>query len=311
MAGLNLFDQEREQIDAAWDWVLQENKSKPTQDTDELLLKFALATFGIDEIRYTPSQMIDKLEPALFVTKQRRDKRLEGSLLNSLGRAYLSVPDNLEKAIGCFEQSLKIGCELEDCVFESSSLSNLGNAYRVKGEMEKAIGYIEKALEISRYQGDRPGEGAILGNLGFVYCDLGDTEKAIDCLKEALEINRHFNIIDNEGRVLRGLGNVYLKQGLINLAIESYQEAFVIIEKMRVQVHASEIIWHIGLAYAVNGQFREAESLMDFPVKYLQSIAHPLAAKYVAALEEVRQQLAEEEASSLLSSESNSHELGQ
>jgi hypothetical protein len=46
---LNLFDQERGQIDASWLWVSQQ---EPAAETDLLLLAYADATASIGELRH-------------------------------------------------------------------------------------------------------------------------------------------------------------------------------------------------------------------------------------------------------------------
>jgi tetratricopeptide (TPR) repeat protein len=66
----------------------------------------------------------------------------------------------------------------------------MGNAYSDLGDQRKAIGYYEQALKISREIGDRPVEGIWLGNMGNAYSDLGEPRKAIEFLKKSLAIGK-------------------------------------------------------------------------------------------------------------------------
>lgn len=67
-------------------------------------------------------------------------------------------------------------------------LGNLGNAYASLGDARKAIGYYEEALKISREIGDRRGEGNHLHNLGSVLVAEKRFEDAVACLLLAKNI---------------------------------------------------------------------------------------------------------------------------
>jgi len=61
---------------------------------------------ALDEIE----KPIGSYEQALVICREVGDRRVEGMVLNNLGRAYFDI-DEVGKAIGCYEQALVISRE--------------------------------------------------------------------------------------------------------------------------------------------------------------------------------------------------------
>src|SRR5207253_96232 len=112
------------------------------------------------------------LQPFLNDAVGRAMKRdLSGRLVGTTGTAYLLL-SQVDKAIGCYEQTLAIARATGDRQGEGNALGNLGIAYARLGQVDKAIGCYEQQLAIARATGDRQGEGSTLGNLGIAYAAL-------------------------------------------------------------------------------------------------------------------------------------------
>ena len=87
--GLELFDQERIQTDAAWQWLISQ---KHTPELDTLILVYADATASVGEIRYQPrEERIPRLEIHIAAAQRQGKQRAIGQALGNLALtlAYL------------------------------------------------------------------------------------------------------------------------------------------------------------------------------------------------------------------------------
>ncbi|MEO6741464.1 MAG: SMEK domain-containing protein, partial [Chthoniobacteraceae bacterium] len=201
VGGLTLFDRERAQIEAAFEWLagaLARAKvvprfsasGSPTPHTPQphdaaraeaqdylpaatVLLALVNAVAHTGDLRFHPRQRIAWLEAQRDAARLTGNRQAEGNALGNLGNAHAALGD-ARKAIEFYEQRLVIAREFGDRRGEGAALGNLGNAYRRLGDASKSIEFHEQALVVSREIGDRRGEGNDLGSLGNAYAALGD-----------------------------------------------------------------------------------------------------------------------------------------
>jgi len=131
------------------------------------------------------------------IDREIGDRRGEGADLGNLGVAYKSLND-MQRAIGYYEQQFEIAREIGDRVEEGNALGNLGNAYKILGDIQQAIGYFEQALAINRETGNRQGEALVSWNLGLAFEKNGETEKAIMALDNCVNFERAIGHPDAE-----------------------------------------------------------------------------------------------------------------
>ncbi|HYH84435.1 MAG TPA: tetratricopeptide repeat protein [Pyrinomonadaceae bacterium] len=132
------------------------------------------------------------------------DPDLEASSIGNLGTAYRST-GQVQKAISCYKQALKLARENKNRPGEGAWLGNLGACYADTGQTTRAIDYFDQSLAIDREIGSRQGEGIDLGNLGACYSYMGQTARAFDYYEQALAIDREIGY--REGEAIR-LGNL-------------------------------------------------------------------------------------------------------
>jgi tetratricopeptide (TPR) repeat protein len=225
LEGLTLFDEERDQIDAAWEWAREQS---PTAETDELLLGFADVTMEIGHLRYdTRRERFPQLEAQLATAKRLGQKQAESSALGSLGTVYL-LQGETQRAIEYQEQQLAITQEIGYKKGESAALINLGYHYKVLGDIRQAITCYEGALEIAREIGNRQSEASSLNNLGDAYHALSDYHHAIDFHTQALVIYRELSHRLGESSALSSLGNAYHSLSDYQSARRYYEQALFI-----------------------------------------------------------------------------------
>jgi tetratricopeptide (TPR) repeat protein len=304
LEGLTLFDRERRQTDAAWDWLLNE---APSDDTDRLLLGLANATVYIGDVRYDLRREeipyreaqaaaarrlgerqqegralgnlgnaytnlgeahcgIDYYQQWLAIAREIGDRRSEGTSLGNLGLAYYYLGE-ARRAIELYEQHLAIAREIGDRRGEGNALGNLGLAYADLGEVPRAIEYHEQALVISREIGDRRAEGQDLGNLGITYADLGEARRAIEYHEQDLAIRREIGDRRGEGNALEGLGLAYADLGEVPRAIEYHEQRLAIAREIGDRRGEGYALGNLGNAYKNLGETEQAQA------QYEQSLA--------------------------------------
>ncbi len=129
---------------------------------------------------------------------------------------------------------------------------NLGEIYRVLGDLDQARKYDELALEASRAVGDRAGEGRTLKELGLVYGILGEKKRAQDLLKQALNISRLLKDRRGEGKILDNLGWIYRSQEQQKLALKYYRQALSISRTIEDREWEGRSLNGLGLVYISN-----------------------------------------------------------
>ncbi|HUS45179.1 MAG TPA: tetratricopeptide repeat protein [Phycisphaerae bacterium] len=237
LEGLALFDGERENIEAGWQWA----KSHAGADEAAARLCSAYPDAGVYvlTLRQHPHERIAWIESALAAARSLKDRAAEGRHLGNMGNAYTDLGET-RRAIEHYEKHLEIAREIGDRRGEGADLGNLGNAYAVLGETCRAIEYYEKQLAITREIGDRHGKGNALGNLGIAYSGLGETRRAIEHYEKHLEIAREIGDRRGEGSTLYNMANEYAKMGDCKKAIPMAEGALAIFEQIE-DPHAGQV----------------------------------------------------------------------
>src|SRR5262245_26993920 len=91
---------------------------------------------------------------------------------------------------------------------EARTLNNIGEVYRLLGDMRKALEKYDESLPISQVIGDRNGEAQTLNNIGSIYWSSGDMRKALEKYDEALPIIRAIGDRSGEAVMLNNIGTV-------------------------------------------------------------------------------------------------------
>ncbi|HEX8221491.1 MAG TPA: tetratricopeptide repeat protein [Chloroflexia bacterium] len=259
--GLELFDQERANIDAGWNWVREHSASasgSTSKMTDELLLDYSDATAYVGALRYnTRRERVPHLEEAIETAQRLGHRVAEASARGNLGMACAALGET-HKAIEYYEQSLEITREVGDRRGEGGVLGNLGLAYSGLGETHKAIEYYEQHLQIAREIGHRRGEANALGNLGIAYSDLGETHKAIEHYERQLEITREIGDRYGEANALGNLGIAYSGLGETHKAIEHYEQSLEFTREVGDRRGEATALANLGNAYAALGETHKA-----------------------------------------------------
>ena len=160
-------------------------------------------------------------EPDIFKELIKRTENYGAS--NSIGiQAY--TWGELEQALYAWNHLLERTKD-KDKEWESIARRNVGNLYRIKGELDNALEYCGDALKLNEELGRKEGMAAALRNIGNVYQNKGELDKALDYYGKALKLNEELG--SKEGMVadIGNIGNVYQNKGELDNALECYGNA--------------------------------------------------------------------------------------
>jgi len=221
--GLQLFDNEWPNIQAAWAWA----EAAIASDVGAAGFCPAINDAGshLLDLRQHPLERVRWLKTAIEVTQNVATNRLlECLLLANLGSAHLRLGQP-HQAIKILQESLRIARELKNSYAAGVAFGSLGNAYANLGDANNAIKYYLQDLQICRRAGDKSGEGEVLLNLGGMYSRAGDDQSAFDCFEQALVIARNMRNRRNEAGALGNLGVLYRRAGECEKAIANHKLA--------------------------------------------------------------------------------------
>ncbi len=86
-------------------------------------------------------------------------------------------------ALTYLQQSLSIAQEIGDKSGEGTTLNNISQIYKARGDYETALTYLQQSLRIRQEIGDKSGLATALHNMGVLYFEhLKNFEQAISLL---------------------------------------------------------------------------------------------------------------------------------
>ena len=157
-----------------------------------------------------------------------------------------------------FETSLNEAREIGNKDAESTSLNNLGNAYKSLSDFKKAIEFHQLALRIAKDIGNKDGVGAAYNSLGNAYKSLSEFKKAIEFYQLALKIAKDTRNKDGEAAILNNLAGGYSSLSDFKKAIKLYQLALRITKDTGNKDQEAAIYNNLGSTYQSLSEFKKA-----------------------------------------------------
>src|SRR6266567_1049505 len=152
---------------------------------------------------------------------------------------------------------------------------NLGEVYRVLGQMEQSKNYLEDALQIFKEEGDHSGKGWTLHNLGRLYADLGDEKQAKRYLTQALNIHKKSGDRLAEGWTLHNLGRLYVELGQKEEAEKCFKQALLIRKEVGDRRGEGRTLHNIGMLYFEKGRYDLALACFLLAKDMLEEVKSP------------------------------------
>jgi tetratricopeptide (TPR) repeat protein len=179
-----------------------------------------------------------------------------------------------QRAIGCFEEALRLARDNNEKQGEAAWLGNLGNCIAELGQNSRAIEYFEQALAILREVGDKEGEATALDNLGNRYTEIGQLARAVDLHKQALDIDRQTKNKASEAIHLANLGQTYDYLGRAIEALKCFEESLAIAREIVYRLAEAGVLAYTGDLYIVLGRRDKAFEVLKQSIEIADEIEH-------------------------------------
>ncbi len=178
----------------------------------------------------------------------------------------------IEQAKHYYNQTLQICRQLPDPVEEGWARNNLGQIYNTSGNSEQAQIYLEQALQLFRTASHRLGEGKSITNLGWLYYDRGNLQQAQQCFEQALGIFNAENDRREEGFAYGYLGRVHDDMGYRRLAQQYYAQALQILHEIGDHNGEGIMLCNLGRVYNYLEQRELALEYLEQALKMLKEV---------------------------------------
>ncbi|WP_062155170.1 tetratricopeptide repeat protein [Beggiatoa leptomitoformis] len=168
-----------------------------------------------------------------------------------------------ETALRYLQQSLAIRQEIGDKRGEGTTLNNISQIYDARGDTETALRYLQQSLAIQQEIGDKSGEGTTLNNMATTAYARGDYETALRYLQQSLAIQQEIGDKSGEGTTLNNISQIYDARGDTETALRYLQQSLAIRQEIGDKSGEGTTLNNIGQIFKARGDYETA-------LRYLQ-----------------------------------------
>ncbi|VXB31031.1 tetratricopeptide repeat protein [Massilia sp. 9I] len=180
-------------------------------------------------------------------------------VLELAGAFYKRIGD-LESVVSVTQKILDvIGLDV-DSITAGICFENLGDVYRLRGEMGLSEEMFRKALGIFEKHGYKSGIGAVYRDLGAILRGRGELRQAEQVTLQALAIDQEQGDREGESSSYLHLGLIYITRSEYEKAEESFKESLEISEEIGNDLSLSAVYGNLGTAYLGLKKFELAEA---------------------------------------------------
>lgn len=197
-------------------------------------------------------------EDALAAARKANNKDLIAANLFNTGAVYHRTFNQYEKALGLFEESLRIFRELGDKKSTAIVLFNMGKSLNALGRYEQSLSVLNESLRINRELNDPQGIAVSLNLIGHAYSALGQYDKPLAYYQEALRLCKQINNQQELATTLTNIGDNYCDLNMRDKAIAYYQEALDIQKKNNIRFDLAITYTNMGAMYKELDQYDKA-----------------------------------------------------
>ncbi|MHA2396655.1 MAG: tetratricopeptide repeat protein [Candidatus Thorarchaeota archaeon] len=205
---------------------------------------------GLDAVEKAASLMSSK--KLVKLDKKGDLQKRKSKLLSSAGIIHWYRGD-IDPALECLDENLRINEALEDKEGLFGALNNLGLVYWTKGELEKAAEYYKKSLVICEELNDDEGIATVLNNLANLSSSRGELDQALEYLQRSLEIRERLTTKQDVARSLINIGVIHRFKGDLGQAIEYYNKSLAIQEHLSIGPDFALALNNLGDVYSLKG----------------------------------------------------------
>ena len=190
-----------------------------------------------------------------------------------LASNYIS-DENYALGIAYLERARDIYSASKQTTNHALTVLNLGEAYRLDGQLEKASLQFEEALKLNESIDNVIIQSYSQGNLGMVQLAQNLPDPAQQNLTEAIDVLRGLGDSYSVSIYLAELGKVYLKKGQSNLAEEKFLEALDMAQKNGLKEQIRDFSTLLSNFYETKKQYQEALRYQRMHQAYQDSLVN-------------------------------------
>ncbi|HZN07855.1 MAG TPA: P-loop NTPase fold protein [Pyrinomonadaceae bacterium] len=280
ITGLALFDRERENIEAGFEW------SAGRLEAASICSDYAKYASQILQLRKSPKARIGWFTRALEAAKEAKDGEAQLVHLIGLAGAYRKVGEK-DKAFNIYTAAREIAAASGSLQLKAEILSSLGLDHRDRNEISQALECFNEQLAISRELSNRRGESLALINLANVHLITLEISEAIKNCEEAISISQELGDLQTEALALGNLGRAFYLTGTQGRAMELYRRQLEICLKLGDRLGQAAAYFNIGLALEQKGDLQHAIVHAQGALEIYSDLESPLAKTVSDWLEEV------------------------
>ncbi|MFW9788924.1 MAG: tetratricopeptide repeat protein [Candidatus Thorarchaeota archaeon] len=204
---------------------------------------------------------IERAESLLISEEKKHSKKelqeRRGNLLSQRGVIYW-YKGELERALECHEECLRIRKTLNDKDGIAAACNNLGLVYWTKGELDAASDFFNKSLGMSRDINDENAIASALNNLANLSSSRGELDQALEYLKQTLEIREKLAVKLDIARTLINIGVMHRLKGDLTQATEYYNRSLAMQEELSIGPDFALALNNLGDIYSLKGNIDAA-----------------------------------------------------
>ena len=169
-------------------------------------------------------EALDRLYPALELTRATGDRRREGHVCNNIATAYAGLR-RFDEALDAYLRALEVHTANGDRLGIAIALNNIGTSHIHLGHPERSFDHLGPALRLSQEIDNPRLEAGILASLGEAYLRQGRLAEALAQFQRALDIRRAIGDRRREVDTLTSIGVARLGTGDHATALDDFREA--------------------------------------------------------------------------------------
>ena len=216
-----------------------------TLDTDENVKRKSYIQFNEALVLWMMCnyhESIKIIQNVIETLKNTREREWIGKAYWLLGNNLLETGE-LDKAIEVYEKGLELSNEIGYVKTQLWTLVNLGEVYRLQGNLDESLANFTKCLSLFEAQGVISSETiTILLNIGLVHNQKGQLDEALHFLNKALEQADNLELPDPKTMIVANIGMVYKQKGDLIQALKYFKLALSIQDEVRRPFDTSQFL---------------------------------------------------------------------
>jgi adenylate cyclase len=211
-------------------------------------------------------QLADSLEHIYKNELFSKDKEL--MLLRNLCENLTDT----DKKIAYSQNLIDKATESDSSYYVMSGLLEIGNAYRLKGDLQPALNNYFRSAQVASDQGFRKQAGAIYVAIADVYSIMENHQNSISYYRDAIAILRAEKDSVNLASALLNAGDEYFNVGKLDSALQFFQESGKIFDLFNYEIGVAYNLGNVGLVYATMGLNISAEDNINQAIDLLRNL---------------------------------------